>query len=251
MSDTDNKTFIEEAGNEEHERPSTKEAPRGKDERDDDDAPQGRAVRFTHLLLLAATAATITLFLVAIKVLLTIKSFITSLELLIVLLVVASQTRIGGKFFFRGWMSKREANAFAYNYKGDNPVRADQSVRLIICDFGKITERVWFERSDVQVQGKPTAEHWQKKRGQLEPTIRNTFSTTDGISLLPIHRALLTNRTLEGLLTLSYQDQLAWLQSVRWAKLYADQYARGHIQRMETVVEEILPHGVWSDDEPS
>jgi hypothetical protein len=42
----------------------------------------------------------------------------------------ASQSTIGWKYVFRGLVSKKWAEAFAYNNRGDNSVRAGQWTRL-------------------------------------------------------------------------------------------------------------------------
>jgi hypothetical protein len=57
------------------------------------------------------------------------------------------QSAIGRNFLFRGALSKELAEAFAYNYKGDNPVRAGQWTRMVIKGFWNITEGVWKARN--------------------------------------------------------------------------------------------------------
>jgi hypothetical protein len=137
----------------------------------------------------------------------------------------ASQSAIGWKFLFRGALSKKWAKAFAYNYKGDNPVRAGQWTRMVIKGFWNITESVWKARNG-KFHGKDPVENRAKVKENLRPEIVKGFETPVA-SLHRTHRRLLTKHTLEGILKSSYATQVAWLYSIKKARIAAGRIARG------------------------
>jgi hypothetical protein len=134
----------------------------------------------------------------------------------------ASQSTIGWKYVFRGLVSEKWAEAFAYNYKGDNPVRAGQWTRLLIKSFSNIAENVWMARNGI-FHGKDKKECLAMKKANLVPAIERAFAIQP-TALRVVDRTLLTGTSRIAMLQTSYQNQLAWLGSVRSA-MFATAFA--------------------------
>jgi hypothetical protein len=119
-----------------------------------------------------------------------------------------------------GPVSEKWAQAFAYNYKDDNPVRAGQWTRLLIKSFCKIADKVWTARNGI-FHGKDKKESLAIKTANLFPAIERAFAIHP-TSLHPVDRPLLTETSMIAMLQTSYQNQLAWLGSISSAKFAAE-----------------------------
>jgi endo-1,4-beta-mannosidase len=84
-----------------------------------------------------------------------------------------------------------------------------------IKSFSNIAEKVWMARNGI-FHGKDNKENLAIKKANLVPVIEKAFATQP-TSLRERDRILLTNNSKIAMLQTSYQNQLAWLGSIRSA----------------------------------
>jgi hypothetical protein len=98
-------------------------------------------------------------------------------------------------------------------------VRAGQWTRLLIKSFSNITEKVWMARNGI-FHGKDKKENLAMKKANLVREIDRAFAIHP-TSLRAVDRTLLTGNSKIAMLQTSYQNQFAWLGSVRSAMFAA------------------------------
>jgi hypothetical protein len=107
-------------------------------------------------------------------------------------------------------------------------VRVGQWTRLLKKSFGNIAENVWTARNGV-VHGKDKRGSLAIKKASLVPEIERAFAIHP-TSLRAVDRIILTGNLKVAMLQTTYQNQLAWLGSVRSA-MFAAAFAGSKLQR--------------------